>query len=686
MTWYECIADASVRAVALAAMAGVLVLFLRRSPAAEHAVWTAVVAGMLALPVLRPIIPAAYVYVVERPAPVATIAQPAAQLADAAGGSSAPAPSARTRPPGLRLWWPVYAAIAYIAGVVLFGVRLLTGLLMTRRLLRGVRPIDAGVDVEVEESDQVRVPVTIGLKRMRVLLPSDWREWPAEKMRVVLAHELAHAWRHDPAISLVAALNKCIFWFHPLAWWLERRLAVLAEHAADDAGLAVSSDAGSYARVLLGVASRMEGQNTRLIWNASAMNGQLVARRIRRVMDSRTKNGGGRLGKLGRAMLLSSAALLIWISVAVDLQSVARAQAKPSTADTEATWYGFRLGGWQPDTVTAEQAAQMEQQLASNPEDEATRSILLRYYFQNRMHDRRIPLVLWLIDHHPESAIHGYAFAAIFAVESDVVNTGIYEDARSQWLVQVNLHPDDARVLGNAARALGGGSIPEVVDLLTRAQKLDPAHRTEPLARFYSFLLLFSTERGAPGRRLTSPAVAAQIKGELQESNDVALVGRVARYFVEDATQKALLEDDNWDFAVLKTIATELVRHAQALEPQNRDWADLLEGVKGLPSAAPDPRLIRIGAEVAASMLQQSPTPVYPPLAKMARIQGVVKLQVRIGQDGHVTETTVVSGHPLLVPAAMDAVRHYVYRPITIDGKPADVMTTVEVAFRPDRE
>src|ERR1035438_230230 len=86
MTWYECIADASVRAVALAAMAGVLVLFLRRSPAAEHAVWTAVVAGMLALPVLRPIIPAAYVYVVERPAPVATIAQPAAQLADAARG------------------------------------------------------------------------------------------------------------------------------------------------------------------------------------------------------------------------------------------------------------------------------------------------------------------------------------------------------------------------------------------------------------------------------------------------------------------------------------------------------------------------------------------------------------------------------------------------------------------------
>jgi beta-lactamase regulating signal transducer with metallopeptidase domain len=99
---------------------------------------------------------------------------------------------------------------------------------------------------------------------MRILLPGEWREWPAEKLRVVLAHESAHARRHDPAIGLVAAVNKCIFWFHPLAWWLERRLAVLAEHAADDAGLAASPDAGSYARVLLQVASRMEGQPTRL--------------------------------------------------------------------------------------------------------------------------------------------------------------------------------------------------------------------------------------------------------------------------------------------------------------------------------------------------------------------------------------------------------------------------------------
>jgi TonB family protein len=698
MNWYRYLADASVRAVALAAMAAVITLFLRKKPAAQHALWTLVVIGMLALPVLRLVVPEAYVYVVERPAPDAAIAPPAARFAGSAAAASTATRPARTAPEALRLWWPVYAAIAYLAGVVLFAVRLMAGFVMTRRLLRGARPIDAGVGARIAESDQVRVPVTIGLRRMRVLLPIGWREWPAEKMKAVLAHELAHARRFDPAIGFVAAVNKCIFWFHPLAWWLERRLAVLAEHVADDAGLAVSADSGSYARVLLEVAAGMEGQSSRLIWNASAMNGQLVARRIRRAMDPRTKPGTGRLGNLGRTALLSIAAILIWISAAVDLQSVARAQAKPSPEDANTTWLGFRSERPQPDTATPEQAAQMEQQLAADPEDEATRSKLLRYYWQNNMLDRRIPLVLWLIDHHPESALHGYGIAAIFPGKHAGGSRDNFEDARSRWLAQVNLHPYDSRVLGNAARALGAGSIAEEIDLMKRAQTLDPAQGTEPLAMLDAMVLMSSNEKDASRNKLNDPALAAQIGSELQGSNDAVLVGKVARRFVDQATAYALLHAGR-DFTELRRIATGLVAHAQALEPQNRDWADLMEGVNGLPSAAAHPPaappaqsvpagqpVVRIGSGVAAAMLLQSSPPVYPPLAQIARIQGVVKLQVRIGTDGHVTEATVISGHPLLVPAAMDAVRQYVYKPVTLQGQAVEATTTVEVAFSPDRE
>ena len=273
----------------------------------------------------------------------------------------------------------------------------------------------------------------------------------------MLAHELAHARRHDPLIGLVAAINRCLFWFHPLAWWLERRVAVLAEHAADDAALAVSGNAQNYARVLLEVASGMVGFRSRVIWNASAINGQLVSQRIRRIMDLRTLPSG-RLGKAACTALLPVAAAMIWISLAVDLQSVARGQATSPATDAGATWFGFRSDGIRPDLTSAEEAAQMEQLLAVNPEDEAVRSKLLHYYWAHEMHERRVSLVLWLIDHHPESALHGYQSASIFPGEGKGADFIAFGVARSRWLAQVNLHPDDARVLANAARALGEGA------------------------------------------------------------------------------------------------------------------------------------------------------------------------------------------------------------------------------------
>jgi TonB family protein len=197
-------------------------------------------------------------------------------------------------------------------------------------------------------------------------------------------------------------------------------------------------------------------------------------------------------------------------------------------------------------------------------------------------------------------------------------------------------------------------------------------------------VLMANNDGGGPRGWLTDRDLAAQVRNEMRSSDDVALVGRVARDFVGDATTKAV-EGAPVDFAALKAVAAELVEHAQTLEPQNRDWADLMEGVKGLPSTQMQPpaapQFLRIGGGVAAHMLLKSSPPLYPPLARMARIQGVVKLQVRIGADGHVTETTLLSGHPLLVPAAMDAVKRYVYKPFTMEGKTVEALTSVDVTF-----
>jgi protein TonB len=73
--------------------------------------------------------------------------------------------------------------------------------------------------------------------------------------------------------------------------------------------------------------------------------------------------------------------------------------------------------------------------------------------------------------------------------------------------------------------------------------------------------------------------------------------------------------------------------------------------------------------------------PVYPPLAKQARIQGVVILEAIIGKDGAVSEVKVISGHPLLQQAAIDAVSQWKYKPTLLNGEPVEVVTTVTVNF-----
>jgi TonB family protein len=90
---------------------------------------------------------------------------------------------------------------------------------------------------------------------------------------------------------------------------------------------------------------------------------------------------------------------------------------------------------------------------------------------------------------------------------------------------------------------------------------------------------------------------------------------------------------------------------------------------------------IRVGGNVQQAKLVVQVRPVYPPDAKAARIQGVVELQAIIGKDGAVENLTVLSGHPLLVPAAMDAIRNWRYQTTLLNGDPVEVMTQVDVNF-----
>jgi len=102
------------------------------------------------------------------------------------------------------------------------------------------------------------------------------------------------------------------------------------------------------------------------------------------------------------------------------------------------------------------------------------------------------------------------------------------------------------------------------------------------------------------------------------------------------------------------------------------------------PKEAPKPvtpKRITIGGNVQSAKLVRQPKPVYPPLAKQARISGTVKLAAVIAKDGSIQDLKVISGHPLLIPAALAAVKQWVYQPTLLNNEPVEVSTQIDVNF-----
>ena len=113
----------------------------------------------------------------------------------------------------------------------------------------------------------------------------------------------------------------------------------------------------------------------------------------------------------------------------------------------------------------------------------------------------------------------------------------------------------------------------------------------------------------------------------------------------------------------------------------------VLGGVIGGAGNAPppppkaNPKRVTVGGNVQAARLVNRVQPLYPPLARQTRISGTVKLHAIIGKNGAVEQLQVVSGHPLLVQSALDAVRQWRYQPTLLNGDPVEVDTEIDVIF-----
>ena len=288
----------------------------RLSAARKHAIWTAALLGVLALPVLITLLPAWHVGAPESLQSGAGIAAihgapdlstHATQAGDAErhrGGTSKA------------------LGFAWLLGAGCVGVWLLAGHLGVRRLLIGSAPVADGpvlatferaqgragapVPVELLRHDRVRAPITVGMRTPRVVVPTEAETWPDDRLERILVHELAHVRRRDNTWNLVGRIACAAYWFHPLVWYAAHRLRVERERAADDAVLETGARPSDYAGDLFEFA-RAHHRPRRL--EAAGLVGSSLGGRIAAILAPRARSPLSRRALTATALIAAAAAL-----------------------------------------------------------------------------------------------------------------------------------------------------------------------------------------------------------------------------------------------------------------------------------------------------------------------------------------------------------------------------------------
>jgi Mg-chelatase subunit ChlD len=316
--------SAAIRALGLGLVAFVsLLLFRIQSSAARHATWTIVLVGMLLQIPLGMVVPAVPLKTLPPPpAPIQPRMMESARIS-APAETLAPAGSTRTGPKGRWRTSGGTVTSVYLAISILLFARMTFGCWRLHRILRDAKPLP-NLGPGIFESALFVAPGSVGCFRTMILLPRAWKDWDAVKLRVVLAHETAHIRRRDWLIRIASHVNVCIFWFHPLAWWVERELARLAEEACDDVALSEVEYRGDYAATLLDIAHKAAADrgvlNWRVIWMAKEPN---VIRRVNRILNPKLQVPKP-LGRFAWLTLFACSLPVIYLSAAVKLASVNR--------------------------------------------------------------------------------------------------------------------------------------------------------------------------------------------------------------------------------------------------------------------------------------------------------------------------------------------------------------------------
>lgn len=565
--------EVSWRTLVVAALVGVaLVIWRVRGGAARHAAWTAVMVAMFLMPALMAIAP-------EWRLPVSLptwstgpdmvsdtrvlVAQPPSTAEVPAAGSGriaaerTPAPVASLadvaqrvaeQPQAAGNRWLEAVVLAWVVGIVAHLVVMVMGWRLTRRLVATATTSE--VDPRVYETTAVSTPCAVGVWRARILVPRVWRTWSRTGRDAVLTHELAHVRRRDLLVSCIARVNRAVFWFHPLSWWLERRIAAAAEQACDEVVLRAGQDPQRYAALLVELATVTRANGHRVAWQSLGMaDGSGLEVRVERVMS----------GDVPRLSQWRAVGLALVVAAAVAVAAACQQAPPPLTEDQDVTAdmaaYQIREAKWKAaQAMSLEEANALAAKVAAGDVADITEpgSALLTFYMSrgqalmgwNEMVAARRPVLLALIERHPESGLTRWPLTPRLDRDG-------WSQARTLWLTHVAKAGASAAVLGNAAGFFARTEPELSEELFRKAMALDPDGPRprlkaglyfqswhNRLAELYAEVLIGATDENVfrPlsvfSAELTRRPMAQRIRRDLETTSDGRMLAEVGQHLV----------------------------------------------------------------------------------------------------------------------------------------------------------
>lgn len=467
-------------------------------------------------------------------------------------------------------------------------------------------------------SGSVPGPVTYGWRRPVILLPSSVLDLPAGLREAIECHELIHVRRRDWLFVMAEAVVRSLLWFHPAVWFVLGRIQLAREQAVDREAVELLRNRETYLDALVAVAGY------RLHPDLAPAPLFLRKRHLLARVDAVVKEV-----KMSRSKIMAACAA---VCSAVPLALCAAAWLFPFVSEAQ-------TAPDSPGIVVNAGATLLHRAPVRVQAGETPGTVILSATLDSSGE---------VTDAHVLSGPDELRRSALSSVLQWHYQPG-------PTTVQISIQYGAAQSPSvTAAAPVQPAPVPPL------GNRVGPASLPFP-ASIKSIQFTGITADAEQELRARLPFH----EGDTVNQTDVASIQSAARAFDKhlNAISIPLASTDGNEIAI---------RVFASAEP--------------VPQPAPSTQIpagaVRVGGNVMSAKLVTKVTPVYPPIAKQARIQGSVEFQAILDKDGTVANLTLISAtSPLLVQNAMDAVRQWVYAPTMLNGQPVQVVTNVTINF-----